>query len=231
MERRYARQTAIPEIGPEGERKLLSGSVFIVGAGALGSVVAAYLAGAGIGRIGIADFDTIDLTNLQRQVFFKESALGRSKVEELCAHITDLNSTISVVPYCQMITRRNASEFFREYDVIVDATDNPASKYMTDAVCSSLGKPCVIGGVEQFRGQISTFLPGGTRYRDIFPDLPEDPGLTPCAVAGVIGPAAGVVGNLQAAEVIKLLSGAGEALSGKILTFDLLNNSWQVFEI
>lgn len=203
----------------------------VIGCGALGSVASMYLAGAGVGKIGIADFDTIDTTNLQRQFFFSEQDAGRKKAEVLARRMRALNSEIIVHVYDKFITPKCGEDILRGYDFVIDGTDNPASKYMTDRLCERLALPCCIGGVEAMRGQLISILPGDARYREVFPDLPEDPGLTPCSIAGVLGPAAGVVASLQAAEAIKYLAQTGELCRNRILDFDLRTMTFETFYI
>lgn len=228
--RRYARQMAVAGIGEKGQRRLSAAKVAVIGCGALGSLVSMYLAGAGVGEIVIADFDTVDISNLQRQVFFSEAEAGCKKVVSLARRIRDLNSTVEVTALDVMITLKNGAELLGDADFIIDATDNPASKYMTDRLCRELDKACCIGGVEGMRGQLITILPGDERYADIFPDLPEDPGLTPCTVAGVLGPAAGTVASLQAAEAIKFITG-GRLCRHSLLDFDLSEMRFSQFDL
>lgn len=218
-------------IGKEGQERLMKGSAMVIGCGALGSLAGMYLAGAGVGRIGIADFDTVDISNLQRQLFFSETESGKKKCLLLAERMRALNSDITVEEHHLFMTPKSGREIMREYDFIIDATDNPASKYMTDMICQELGKPCCIGGVEGFRGQLITILPGDERYRDIFSDLPEDPGLTPCSIAGVLGPSAGVVASLEAMEAIKYLSGCGILCRNRIFDIDLRDFRFSVLEI
>lgn len=218
---RYKRQMAVEGIGKEGQERLMRGSVMVIGCGALGSLAAMYLAGSGVGRIGIADFDTVDVSNLQRQLFFSEAESGKKKCSLLAERMRSLNSEITVEEHHLFLTPKVGKEILCDYDFIIDATDNPASKIMTDRLCEEIGKPCCIGGVEGFRGQLLTILPGDERYREIFADIPEDPGLTPCAIAGVMGPAAGVIASLEAMEAIKYLSGCGKLCRNRILDIDL----------
>ena len=221
-ETRYAREMSLPEIGREGVERLLGASVLIVGCGALGSVAAMYLAAAGVGRIGVADFDTVGLSNLQRQLSYTEDDLGKPKAETLAAKLKAINSTIKVESIGMMMTKSNLPRYMEEYDVVVEGSDNPSTKYLVSDTARTLGKPCVIGGVRGFVGQINTQLPDGPYYRDIFPDIPESCGLTPCSAMGVLGPVPGMIASLQATEAIKLLTGAGETLSGRLLQIDTL---------
>ena len=224
-ETRYAREMSLPEIGREGVERLLGASVLIVGCGALGSVAAMYLAAAGVGRIGVADFDTVGLSNLQRQLSYTEDDLGKPKAETLAAKLKAINSTIKVESIGMMMTKSNLPRYMEEYDVVVEGSDNPSTKYLVSDTARTLGKPCVIGGVRGFVGQITTQLPDGPYYRDIFPDIPERCGLTPCSAMGVLGPVPGIIASLQATEAIKLITGVGKPLSGRLLQIDTLTMS------
>lgn len=227
---RYARQLAIPEIGKKGQEKLSQGKVLIIGCGALGSMVAMQLAGAGVGNITIADYDTIDISNLQRQFFFKTDESGKPKADILKERINALNPDIKVKILPEMITGMKAETLFGDFDFIVDATDNPESKKMTGEICKEKGKACCIAGINGFSGQVMTLLPEDPRFEDFFGQGTSE-GFLPCSLGGVVGPAAALCASLQAAEVIKYLTGAGELLSGKILLFDLLNNSFKVYKL
>lgn len=227
---RYPRQIAIPEIGKAGQQKLLEGSVFIIGCGALGSMVAMQLAGAGIGRIGLADYDNIEISNLQRQFFFKSDEAGVSKAITLSKRIMELNPTIYVETYTKIVTKTNISEFIADYDFIVDATDNPDSKQLIDKISKELRKPCCIGGVRDFSGQVITILPEDFRFNDIFGEAGES-GFLPCSLGGVAGPAAALCASIQAGEVIKYIIGAGSLLSGRLFLFNMLNNQYSVFSL
>ena len=222
VELRYARQIALPEIGREGVERLLGSSVLIVGAGALGCISAMYLAAAGVGRIGVADFDKVGLSNLQRQLSYTEDDIGRPKADTLASKLRAINSGIEVEVIRRMLTKGNIAEYIERYDVVVEGSDNPSTKYLVSDAARTYGKPCVIGGVRGFIGQITTQLPEGPCYRDIFPDIPEQCGLTPCASLGVLGPVPGIIASLQATEVIKLITGAGVPLSGRLLQIDTL---------
>lgn len=219
---RYARLTAIEEIGEGGMQKLQNASVMVVGCGALGSLCAMYLAGSGVKRIGIADFDTIDLSNLQRQLFFEESQAGEPKIDVLEKRMRALNSSTEITSYKFLITEKLASSIFPIYDFIIDATDNPASKMMVDKVCREIGKPYCIGGVRGFEGQVMSWQPGTTPYNEIFAEVSCQSGYMPCSIGGVLGPAAGVVASIEASEAIKHLAGTGGMLYNKIFTINLL---------
>ena len=218
--RRYARNISVEAVGQEGQRRLLDATVFVLGCGALGSVVASYLAGAGVGRLVIADFDTIDVSNLQRQTHYCEAEAGQSKVETLATRLRALNSEIEIQTVNRLITPALARELFADSDFIVDASDNPDTKYMIDSVCGDLGKPYVIAGVLGLGGQVMTHVEGTARYCDFFPESAGSTGYTPCSIGGIIGPVAGIIGSIQALEAIKYLTGAGELLTNRLLIID-----------
>lgn len=228
---RYSRLASLPEIGPEGVAKLQEARVAVIGCGALGSLCAMYLAASGVGNINIADFDTVDLSNLQRQLFFTEADLGKPKALVLRDRMLALNSGVSVNVTQEMVRPANAGDFLAGCDVVVDGSDNPATKLMTDRLAAKYGIPCVIAGVRGFELQVMTCLPGGTRYADIFGDAPACNGFTPCSIAGVLGPTAGIAASLQAAETVKLITGAGNTLSGKLLTINLLSPSVSMLSV
>ncbi len=190
-----------------------------------------YLAGAGIGTIKIVDYDTIDISNLQRQLFYDSSQLGQSKVVTLNTRLRQINPDCEIIAEEKIITEKNVRGFFGESDFIVDATDNPDSKFLTDRICHEMGIGYCIGGVAGFRGQVMSWRPGAIRYSDIFSREEVSGSLTPCSIAGVLGPAAGVVASCQASETIKHLSGCGEMLYNKLFTIDLLDMSVNTLEI
>jgi molybdopterin/thiamine biosynthesis adenylyltransferase len=208
-------------IGAEGQERLLSSSVLIVGAGALGSVVAMYLAASGIGHIGIADFDTIDISNLQRQLSFTEADLGQSKAQVTAAKLAAVNSDVRVTVYEKLMRRADLETVIGEYDLVVEGSDNPDTKYMVTDACVAHGKPYVIGGVAQYNGQVMCYRPGAVGYGDIFPQG-ESNGFLPCSMGGVLGPLPGVVGSLMSAEAIKMLVGVGEPLVNRLMVIDAL---------
>lgn len=222
--KRYSRNIRVEGFGEECQRKLLDSSVLIIGCGALGSVVATYLGASGVGRIGLADHDNIELTNLQRQIMFTEADCGKSKAETLSRRLKGINHGITVEVHKIFVTPGIAMQLFSGYDFIIDATDNPSSKYMIDEVCEKLAKPCCIAGVSEMKGQVATYLPGGIRFKEQFPIRPEDCFEMPCQVKGVIGPIAGVFGSLQALEAIKYLSGYGAPLSDSLLAINVKEN-------
>lgn len=227
---RYSRN--ILTIGTEGQQRLSDASVFIIGCGALGGQVAMLLAGAGVGRIGLADFDTIDISNLQRQLFFSEDAAGQSKLEVLSSRMHGLNSEICIEKYPVMIQRKNAREILAKFRFVVDATDNPVAKYMIDDICNELGLPHCIGGVSGWGGQVTSVNPNGEykEYRDIFPQPDDNPALMPCAVEGVIGATASAIASVQAGEVIKFFTGEGVMLYDRLLVMDMKGGFMQTFD-
>ena len=230
MYQRYARQIAIPEIGKEGQERINKGAVLVIGCGALGSMAAMELAGAGVGTIGIADFDTVDISNLQRQFFFKTQEAGESKANIMKVRIQELNPGINVRVYNEIITKKRAEEIFKDYDFILDATDNPDSKKMTGEVSKALKKPCCIGGVNNFEGQVMTFLPDDARFEEYFGGGVSE-GFLPCSLGGVIGPAAALCATMQASEAIKYLIKTGHLLSGSLLKFNLKDNVFRKFNL
>ena len=226
---RYSRLISLDSIGEVGIEKLISGRVLIVGCGALGSLCAMYLSSSGVGTLGLADFDTIDVSNLQRQLFFDETNLGSLKLEVLTDRVKAINSTVKIIEYPVMINEKRAGEIFPLYDFIIDGSDNPNTKNITAITCEKFRIPYCIGGVREFGGQVMSWSPGHSGYREIFGDIPSCNGFTPCSIAGVLGPAAGVVASVQAAEAIKYLTGAGKMLYDRLYSFDLAENRTQIF--
>jgi adenylyltransferase/sulfurtransferase len=221
--RRYSRHLIMPEVGVEGQRKLKQAKVLCIGAGGLGSPASLYLAAAGVGTLGLVDFDTVDFSNLQRQVLFSTDDVGRPKIKAATDRLTGLNPNIRVVGHETALNSNNALDLFRDYDIIVDGTDNFPTRYLTNDACVLLGKPNVYGSIFRFDGQVSIFATkGGPCYRCLYPE-PPPPGLVPsCAEGGVLGVLPGVVGTIQATEAIKLIIGAGDPLIGRLLLFDAL---------
>jgi molybdopterin/thiamine biosynthesis adenylyltransferase/rhodanese-related sulfurtransferase len=220
---RYSRHLIMPEVGMDGQLKLKRAKVLCIGTGGLGAPLGLYLAAAGVGRIGVVDFDAVDYTNLQRQVLFGTSDVGRPKIEAAAEHLRNLNPEIQIDAVETRLTSQNALEVFKDYDVIVDGTDNFPTRYLVNDACVLLGKPNVYGSIFRFEGQITVFgYPGGPCYRCLYPE-PPPPGLVPsCAEGGVLGVLPGVVGTIQAAETLKLIIGKGESLIGRLLLFDAL---------
>jgi adenylyltransferase/sulfurtransferase len=224
---RYSRHLIMPEVGMEGQKKLKTASVLLIGAGGLGSPLAMYLAAAGIGRIGLVDYDVVDYTNLQRQIIHGTKDVGRPKLESAKARILDINPHIWVDSYEVPLNSANALEIFAPYDIVIDGTDNFPTRYLTNDSCVLLGKPNVYGSIFRFEGQASVFYAKeGPCYRCLFPE-PPPPGLVPsCAEGGVLGVLPGTIGAIQATEAIKLVLGEGEPLIGRLLLYDALNMSF-----
>ncbi len=229
---RYTRQVTLPEIGEAGQRKLLQSSVLIVGAGGLGSPTSIYLAAAGVGRIGLVDFDRVDVTNLHRQILYGTSSVGRPKLDAARERLEDLNSDVKIETHEARLSSENALEILAKYDVVIDGTDNFATRYLVNDACVILGKPNVYGSIFRWEGQASVFATkDGPCYRCLYPD-PPPPGLVPsCAEGGVLGVLPGVVGTIQATEAIKLLAGAGETLAGRLLLFDALRMTFRTMKV
>lgn len=222
--RRYERHLILPEFGEEGQLKLKNGSVLIVGTGGLGSPLALYLAAAGVGRIGLVDFDVVDESNLQRQIIHFTSDVGRTKLESAKRKILEINPSAIVETHETALRAENALEILKNYDVIVDGTDNFPTRYLVADACTLLNKPNVYGSIFRFEGQVTVFnYQDGPSYRCLYPE-PPPPGLVPsCAEGGVLGVLPGVVGTLQATETIKILTGIGTPLKGRLLLYDALN--------
>ncbi|MCB9674592.1 MAG: molybdopterin-synthase adenylyltransferase MoeB [Alphaproteobacteria bacterium] len=229
---RYSRHLLLEEVGVEGQQRLKGGSVLCVGTGGLGSPLLMYLAAAGVGRIGVVDFDVVDSSNLQRQVIHGTASVGRPKVRSAAARIADINPNVRVDVYEERITSENALRILEPYDVIVDGTDNFPTRYLVNDACVLLGKPYVYGSIFKFEGQASVFnLDGGPSYRDLYPE-PPPPGLVPsCAEGGVLGILPGVIGVIQATEALKILLGRGTTLSGRLLLYDALQMRFRELEL
>ena len=229
---RYSRHLLIPEVGLEGQRKLKNSSVLIIGTGGLGSPVALYLAAAGVGRLGLVDYDVVDSSNLQRQVIHGTSTIGKLKVESAKAKLLDLNPDIQVDVFNESLTSENALRIARDFDLILDGTDNFPTRYLTNDVAVFLGKPNVYASIYRFDGQVSVFYAKeGTCYRCLFPE-PPTPGLVPsCAEGGVLGVLPGTIGTLQATEALKILLGIGEPLIGKLLLYNALDMSFDFVKL
>lgn len=219
---RYDRQRILPEIGEEGQRKLKRAKVLIVGVGGLGSPIALYLAGAGVGCIGLMDDDVVSISNLQRQVLYSESELGKSKAICAAQRISSLNSEITIRSYPTRLTKENAREIISQYDLIVDGCDNFDTRYIINDVCEELEKPYVYGAICGFEGQVSVFHYGEKKktYRDLYPDEEEMRRMPP-PPKGVMGVTPAVVGSIEATEVLKIICDFGEVLAGKLWTIDL----------
>ncbi|HEU5352098.1 MAG TPA: molybdopterin-synthase adenylyltransferase MoeB [Terracidiphilus sp.] len=220
---RYSRHLILPEVGMEGQQRLKAARVLCVGTGGLGSPLAFYLAAAGVGTLGLVDFDVVDASNLQRQILHSTKDVGRRKLDSAEEKLTALNPTVHVVKHETMLASANALEILKDYDIVADGTDNFPTRYLVNDACVLLGKPNVYGSIFRFEGQASVFATqGGPCYRCLYPE-PPPPGLVPsCAEGGVLGILPGLVGVIQAAEVIKLILGKGETLAGRLLLVDAL---------
>ena len=229
---RYSRHLILDEVGMEGQRRLKASAVLCIGTGGLGSPLLMYLAAAGVGRIGIVDFDVVDESNLQRQVIHGSGSVGRPKVASAAERIRDINPHIQVDLFEEPLTSENALRIMEPYDVVVDGTDNFPTRYLVNDACVMLGKPNVYGSIFKFEGQASVFnYRGGPNYRDLYPE-PPPPGLVPsCAEGGVLGILPGVIGCIQATETIKVLLGAGDTLSGRLLLYDALGMTFRQLKL
>jgi sulfur-carrier protein adenylyltransferase/sulfurtransferase len=229
---RYARHITLPEVGWTGQQKLRSARVAVVGAGGLGSPVGLYLAAAGVGTLGLIDFDTVDVSNLQRQVLYGTRDLGTLKVTAAAARLSDVNPHIEIVTHAERLTRTNALEVLGGYDIVIDGTDNFPTRYLVNDACVLLGVPYVYGSILRFEGQVSVFdARHGPCYRCLFRE-PPPPGLVPsCAEGGVIGVLPGIIGSLQALEAIKLIVGTGDVLTGRLVLFDALTFRWRELKL
>ena len=229
---RYSRHLILPEVGMEGQLKLKHARVLCIGAGGLGSPVTLYLAAAGVGTLGIVDFDIVDLTNLQRQIIHRTSAVGRSKLDSAAETIAAINPNIDVCKFETRLTSANALEIVRDFDIVVDGTDNFATRYLVNDACVLTGKPNVYGSIFRFEGQASVFATtNGPCYRCLYPE-PPPPGVVPsCAEGGVLGILPGLVGVIQATETIKLILGSGESLIGRLLMVDALGMRFRELKV
>lgn len=234
---RYGQHIILPGFGLEAQKKLKAAKLLVVGCGGLGSPLLLYLTAAGIGTIGIVDFDVVDASNLQRQVLFDESEIGQFKVEAAKKKLQLLNSFIKINIYNEKLTSKNAMGIIKDYDLVADGTDNFATRYLINDACVLLNKPNVYASVFQFEGQVSVFNfknqmgQSGPNYRDLYPYPPPANLLLNCAQAGVPGILPGIIGNLQALEVIKAITGIGEILSGRLFTFNALHFETKIFTI
>jgi sulfur-carrier protein adenylyltransferase/sulfurtransferase len=229
---RYSRHLIMPEVGMEGQLKLKQAKVLCIGAGGLGSPLALYLAAAGVGKLGIVDFDIVDFTNLQRQIIHDTSDVGRPKLTSARETIADINPNVEVVGFETRLTSENALDIFKDFDIIVDGTDNFPTRYLVNDACVLLGKPNVYGSIFRFEGQASIFYAKeGPCYRCLYPE-PPPPGLVPsCAEGGVLGVLPGIVGCIQAIETIKMILGRGRPLIGRLLLFDALNMKFRELKL
>ena len=220
---RYNRHIILSEIGQHGQDKLSNAKVLVIGAGGLGCPVLQYLTAAGIGTIGIVDFDIVEISNLQRQVLFGTSSLGENKAEAAKQRLEDLNNEISIIAYPEKLTHKNAINLFNQYDIIVDGTDNFETRYLVNDACIITNKPLVFGAIYKFEGQVSVFnYQNGPSYRCLFPNPPKKGAVPNCSEIGVIGVLPGIIGSMQANEVLKIILGIGNVLSGKLLCYHAL---------
>ncbi len=229
---RYARHLVLQEAGEEGQKKLLAGRVLIIGAGGLGSPAAMYLAAAGVGTLGIVDADSVDLSNLQRQIAHGTEDIGKAKVESVKETINKMNPDVTVHTYQEFAEEENILYLLENYDFIIDATDNFTTKFLINDACVRSEKPFCHAGILGFQGQLMTYVPGrGPCYRCIFKEPPSEGAVPDCRQVGIIGAMAGVIGSLQAMEALKYLLGAGELLTGKLLTYDALKMQFRTVKL
>ena len=229
---RYERHISLPEIGEEGQQKLLDSRVVIIGAGGLGSPAALYLAAAGMGTIGVVDMDTVEESNLQRQILHSTETIGKNKVDSAEKTLSALNPDVNVITYNTLLNKDNAIDIIENYDVVVDGTDNFQTRYLINDASVKTGIPVVHGSIFQYEGQITVFDPkNGPTYRDVFPEPPENGTAPNCSEAGVLGVLPGIVGSIQALETIKLILEIGEGLSGRLIVFDALEMSFHEYKI
>jgi adenylyltransferase/sulfurtransferase len=231
--RRYSRHLILPEVGLAGQKRIKATSVLCIGAGGLGSPIAMYLAAAGIGKIGIVDFDTVDYSNLQRQILHTDADVGRSKAESAKETLAGINPNTEVVIHNTRISSENALDLIRPYDIVVDGTDNFPTRYLTNDACVLLKKPNVYGSIFRFEGQASVFAPhlGGPCYRCLYPE-PPPPGMVPsCAEGGVLGVLPGIIGCIQTTEILKLALGKGTSLVGRLLLFNALDMKFRELKL
>ncbi len=230
--RRYNRQLILPEIGPEGQEKLKNARVLMIGAGGLGCPVLQYMAAAGVGKIGILDDDLVDLSNLHRQILYTTADIGKPKSLVAKARLDLLNPHLVVHAYFMRLGGENAEDLFEEYDLIIDGSDNFPTRYLVNDTCIALDKVLVSGAIFKFEGTVAVFnFEGGPSYRDLFPEPPAAGEVQNCAEIGVMGVLPGIVGAYMASEVVKLICGFGETLSGKLMTINALDNSTSIFKI
>jgi molybdopterin/thiamine biosynthesis adenylyltransferase len=218
--KRYARHLVLRDVGGVGQQKLKAARVLVVGAGGLGSPVIAYLAGAGVGTLGVVDNDVVGLSNLQRQIIHRTQDEGIGKAQNAAAFVLALNPNVAVVPHGVRLGADNADALAAGYDVVLDGTDNLETRRIVAEACERAGKPLVSGAVSMWDGQVTVFMPGGRRFADLYPVMPSAEDLPSCEVVGVMGPITGVIGTLMAMEAIKLITGAGEPLAGRLLLYD-----------
>lgn len=229
---RYSRHIILSEIGQAGQDKLSNAKVLVVGAGGLGCPVLQYLTAAGIGTLGVIDFDVVETSNLQRQVLFGTSSLGQNKAEAAKKRLEDLNNEISIIAYSERLTYQNALKLFSQYDIIVDGSDNFETRYLVNDACIITNKPLVFAAIYKFEGQVSVFnYQNGPSYRCLFPNPPKKDTVPNCSEIGVLGVLPGIIGSMQANEVLKIILGIGTVLSGKLLCYNALNSQTTILKI
>lgn len=229
---RYSRQIVVPGIGLEGQRKISGASVFLVGAGGLGSPAGYYLAAAGVGKIGIIDSDVVELSNLQRQILHNTGRLGQPKVESARHTMESLNPDVEVVTYQEMLTTGNVAELIKDYDIMIDCSDNYATRYIENEACIRAGKPLIYGAVFRHEGQVMTIIPGeGPCYCCLYPAPPPPGAILSPKESGLLGVLPGLIGLVQATEALKLILGLGEPLTGRLLTYDALTMDFRKLKV
>ncbi len=232
MTNRYNRHTILSEIGQNGQDKISNTKVLVIGAGGLGCPILQYLAAAGVGTLGIVDFDVVDISNLQRQILFGTSTLGKNKAKAAKARLEDLNGDISIIAYAEKLTHQNALNLFEQYDIIVDGTDNFETRYLVNDACLITNKPLVFGAIYKFEGQVSVFnYKNGPSYRCLFPEAPKQGSVPNCSEIGVLGVLPGIIGTMQANEVLKIILELGNTLSGKLLCYNALTLQNSILKI
>ena len=219
---RYSRHILLKDIGIEGQEKILNAKVLLIGAGGIGSPVALYLAAAGVGTLGIVDNDVVDLSNLQRQIAHSTPNVGRPKVDSACEAINRLNPNVRVVTYNTFVVADTITDIIKDYDFVVEGSDNFPTKFLVNDACVFLNKPYCMGSINQFEGQVFTHVPGSTCYRCMFKEPPAQGSVPTCSQAGVLGSVVGILGTIQATEALKYITGVGELLTNKLLTFNAL---------
>lgn len=229
---RYSRHIILKGVGLTGQKKLLASKVLVIGAGGLGAPAIMYLAACGIGTIGIADGDIVELSNLQRQIIHRTEAVGTAKAESAASYVRDINPDVNVIVYPERVTAENLGDMIESYDFIIDGVDNFATKFLINDACVLRGKPFCHAGIRGFYGQVMTYVPGqGPCYRCIFEEIPPEGEIESCSQAGVLGTLPGIIGSIQALETQKYLLGTGELLTGKILTFDGMTMEFRTVEV
>lgn len=218
--KRYARHIVLRGVGGDGQQKLKSARVLVIGAGGLGSPAIAYLAAAGVGTLGVVDHDTVSLSNLQRQMIHQSNGIGTPKAESAGTFVAGLNAHVEYIPHIERITQENAARLLEGYHLVLDGTDNFGTRKIVAEAAESAGIPLVSGAVSMFDGQVTVLMPGGRQFRDLYPDTPDEADLPSCEVVGVLGAVTGVIGTLMAMEAIKLITGVGDPLVGRLLLYD-----------